>query len=201
MIVKPNRRQFLLSAAVLGTALLAGACETPVQTQRLPEITFAHLPVFRVDVAKVEVVNRFTAPLKAPHVEHQLPTAPATALTQWAKDRLQAVGSAGTLRFTIENASATETGLGRDESLKGKFTKQQAQRYDVAARATLTLSDGAGRERGTATAAASHAITVREDISLNDRERTQFDLVDKLLADFNTEMSASIHQHLGSWLR
>jgi len=196
-----NRRFVLLSGLALGATLLTQGCETPVATQRLPDITFAHLPAFKFDVANIEVVSRFKAPLKEPHIEHQLPTSPETALSQWAKDRLRAVGNSGTLRLTIEDASATETDLSRDTSFKGSFTKQQSQRYDAAVHAVLTLNDAGGRERGTATAMATRSITVREDINLNDRERTQFDLVDHLLADFNGQMEANIRQHLAPWLR
>ena len=204
MTSKINRRQAirpLLSALVLASVFLVGACETPMATQRLPDITFAHLSVFRVDVASVEVDNRFAPPLKAPNVEHRLSTTPAKAMKQWAKDRLNPVGQSGKLRFLIEDASAVETAIGRDKSLKGHFTKQQSHRYDFAVRATLSLTDANGIERGTATAATSRSITVREDISLNEREKTWFRIVDRLLADFNSEMEANLRQHLAPWLR
>jgi len=63
------------------------------------------------------------------------------------------------------------------------------------------FTDANGIERGTATAAASRSITVREDISLNEREKTWFRIVDRLLADFNSEMEANLRQHLAPWLR
>jgi hypothetical protein len=204
MTSKIKRRQAirpLLSALVLGSVFLVGACETPVASQRLPDITFAHMPVFRIDVASVDVDNRFTPPLKAPHIEHRLSTTPAQALAQWAKDRIKPVGQSGKLRLLIEDASAVEATIGRDKSLKGHFTKQQSHRYDFAVRATLLLTDASGIERGTATATASRSITVREDISLNEREKTWFQVVDRLLADFNSEMEANLRQHLASWLR
>ena len=196
-----NRRFVLLSGLALGASLLVQGCETPVETQRLPDITFAHLPVFNIAVAKIEVVSNFKAPVKEPHIEHRLPTSPETALRQWAKDRLKPAGDSGTLRVLIEDASATVTDLSRDTSFKGSFTKQQSQRYDAKVHAVLSLIDGGGHERGTATAMATRSITVREDINLNDRERTQFELVDKLLADFNGQMDANIRQHLAPWLR
>ena len=196
-----NRRTLIAAGLALGLTALTAGCETPAETQRLPDITFAHLPAFNFAVSQIAVEQRFNAPASQSHVEARLPTSPGKALRQWAKDRLKAVGGPGTLKLIIENASATETELPRDESIKGKFTKQQAQRYDMAVKATLSLVDTGGTERGTALAQASRTITVREDASLNERERILFDLVDRMLADFNTEMETSIRQHLAPWLR
>lgn len=201
MTASMNRRDAILAGLALGASVLMAGCETPVEMQRLPDITFAHLPAFRFDVAEIQVISRFSPPGAAPHIEQRLPVPPEKAMRQWASDRLKAVGGAGTLRFVIEDASATETALALDTSLKGQFTKQQAQRYDLAVRALLVLVDAGGTERGTATALASRSITVREDVSLNERERTLFNVVDRLLADFNSEMETNIGRHLGRWLR
>jgi hypothetical protein len=195
------RRNILIAGFALGLSVLATGCETPVETQRLPDITFAHLPAFRFDVAQIAVDSRVVAPATANHIEGRMSTSPEKALRQWAKDRLKAVGGTGALRVIIQDATATRTELPRDESFKGKFTKQQAERYDMSVKAVLSLVDAGGAERGTALAQASRSITVREDVSLNDREKIVFDQVDQLLADFNTEIEASIRQHLAPWLR
>ena len=195
------KKHIVFPALALGALLMTSACETPVETQRLPDITFAHLQPFNIDVADIEIINRYKAPLSAPHVEHRLPVSPASALSRWAGDRLKPVGSTGKLLVIIEDASATENALARDQSLKGKFTKQQTHRYDFAVRATLALMEGAGIERGTVSGAASRSVTIREDASLNDREKTWFDVLDRLMGDFNSEMDANLRQYLAAWLR
>ena len=188
-------------AALCLTGTLLVACETPVATQRLPELTFSHLPVFEVDVAEVRVKNLYRAPLKPPHVEHLLPVSPAAALERWAKDRLKAVGRTGVLQLVIEDARATETALPRDTSLAGTFTKQQSHRYDMAVRANLELSGRAGDKMAMAGATASRSVTVREDATLNDREQTWFATVSQMMRDFDREMDANIRRFLGRWLR
>ncbi len=198
---KLSRRHVLVSGLAICAALTLTACETPVAVQNLPDITFAHLPAIAMDVASIEIENRFSASLAAPHVEHRVPVAPATALAQWAKDRLKPVGKTGKLKLIIEDARVTETLLARDKSLKGNFTKQQSHRYDFSVSAALVLSDAGGSERGTASTATSRSITVREDLSLNDWERTLFDATDRLLGDFNTEMEANLRRHLANWVR
>ena len=188
----------------LSTGLVIGllvACASPAPTQRLPDITFSHLHVYKVDVAKIEIENRYTAPLNAPHIVHLMPTAPDKALEQWVKDRFQAVGRTGSLRLIIEDARATETALTLDNSLKGRLTKQQSKRYDMAVLATLHMRDGTGKTIGTARARAERSITAREDISLNDREKLWFDTVNLLMTDFNKVMEVNVQSYLSRWLR
>jgi len=196
----PARRRLLSMTAACALLALAG-CETPVNVQNLPDITFAHLAPIPMNVASVQVENRFHPPLALPHVEHRIPVAPAKALTQWAKDRIKPVGTSGTAKLIIEDAGVTETKLERDESLKGTFTKQQSHRYDLAVRASLVMLDAAGAERGVSEARSSRSITVREDLSLNDWEKTLFETTDHLLTDFNTEMESNIRRHLADWIR
>jgi len=195
------QRMTRTAAVLMVSAAMLGACETPLDTQRLPEITFAHMQRFNVDVAKVEVIHASQSMLKAPHVEHLLPTSPARALERWAQDRFKAVGRSGTLRLVVDEASALETPLARDKSLKGNFTKQQSHRYDMAIRARLELMDGPGRKLATAGANASRSVTVREDITLNEREKTWFDTVDLLTKDFDREIDANIRRYLADWIR
>ena len=180
---------------------LLSACASPAPTQRLPEITFSHLQVYKVDVAKIEVENRYSAPLKAPHIVHLLPTTPEKALERWLKDRFQAVGQTGSLRLIIEDARATETALTLDKSLKGHLMKQQSQRYDMAVLAALHILDETGKTIGTARARAERSITAREDISLKDREKLWFDTVNRLMTDFNKVMEANVQSYLSRWLR
>ena len=198
MTVHNAFRHTVSTGLVIG---LLGACASPAPTQRLPDITFSHLQVYKVDVAKVEIENRYTAPLKAPHIVHLMPVAPDKVLEQWVKDRFQAVGRTGSLRLIIEDARATETGLTLDKSLKGRLTKQQSKRYDIAVLATLHMRDGTGKTIGTARARAERSITAREDISLNDREKLWFDTVNLLMTDFNKAMEVNVQSYLSRWLR
>lgn len=187
-------------AALLLAAGLA-ACETPVQMQNQPELTFGHLPKLSINVAKVGVVDNYRAPGKAPNVEHLLPTSPAIGLERWARDRLKAVGKSGVLRLIIDDASVVETTLKKDTSLRGTFTKQQSQRYDFAVRGSLEAVDAGGRVAATATANARRSITVREDITLNERKRVWFEAVEQLLMDFDREMERNARRYLVDWLR
>ena len=195
-----GRRSFLLTL-ILSPLFFTIACESPVATQKLPKITFVHLKPFNIEVASIEVINQFSAPMKRPHIEHRLPTSPATAVIQWVRDRLKSTGQTGKLRVFIEDASVTETPLNRDSSLKGQFTRQQSHLYQLSLRVTVLLTDATGTQLGSAKAMATRSATMREDNSVNERERAWLYLVDRLINDFNQQMEVSLKQHLKNWLR
>ena len=180
-------------AAVLG-------CETPVPDQRLPDLTFGHLAPLRVDVAQIEVVADYRSPLAPPNIEHMFPTSPEKALRQWAKDRLRPAGPAGRARLVIVNAAVTETPLSIDRGFAGSFKKEQSERYDAALEASLEVVDGRGARRGFAAARVTRSTTVREDISLADREREWVALVEGLMKDFDAEIERNIRQYLDGFL-
>ena len=177
----------VLPVLVLGLA----ACETPVQEQSLPELTFAHLKPIKLNVATIEVVSNYKQPLKRPNVEHLFPTPPLKAVRRWAGDRLKAVGKSGTAKLIIRKASAVETPLEMKKGLKAAFTKQQSYRYDLDLEATLELPGG-----GRATARATRFTTVREDASINERNRIWLDLTENLIRDFDREMKKNLSRFL-----
>ncbi len=189
----------ILALLSLGLVLSLGGCETPVQRQKLPELTFAHLSPLKLNVARIEVVSQYRPPLKAPNVEHLFPTPPLKAMKQWAKDRLRAVGRSGSAKLIITTASAIETALPVQTGLKATFTKQQTQRYDLTVEARLEVSSPNGH--GTATAHATRFSTVREDASIDAREKIWFDLTEALVHDFDKAMEKNMRQHLRGWLR
>ena len=186
-------------ALVLLLPLALTACETPVQVQKLPDLTFAHLAPINLNVARIEVVSRYQPPVKAPNVDHLFPTPPVKAMRQWAKDRLRAVGKDGLARLVITDASAVETSLQKKSGSTAAFTKQQSQRYDLSVQARLEVSNRSGS--GNASAHAKRFSTIGEDSSINTREKLWFDLTEALVRDFDATMEKNIRQHLGAWIR
>ncbi len=180
--------------------LLLAACETPMVTQTLPELTYGHLSKFRLDVAQVQVAAEYVPPMKAPNVDHLFPTPPGKALRRWAADRLTAAGERGRARFVILNASVTETRLKMDKGFTGAFTTQQSERYDATVEASLEILDDRGFRKGFANARVSRSRTLGEDATINDRERMWFDLTEALMKDFNAELEKNIRQYLGGYL-
>ncbi len=176
------------------------ACETPVVTQTLPELTYGHLSTFTLDVADIAVTAKYVPPMQAPNVDHLFPTPPGKALRRWAADRVRAGGRRGRARFVILDAAVTETALKLDKSFTGAFTKQQSERYDATVEVSLEILDDKGFRKGFANARVMRSRTLGEDATINDRERMWFDLTDALMRDFNAELEKNIRQYLGGYL-
>ena len=132
---------------ILFVSFLLAACETPPPAHKFPNLTFAHLGALNLNVATLEVVSDYRAPLKKPNVEHLFPAPPERTLKRWARDRLKAAGEGGSARFVISRAAVTETPLMMKTGLTGAFTTDQAERYDAVIEATLEILGAAASAR------------------------------------------------------
>jgi len=111
------------------TLLLLAACdhEPPAPPQQL---TFTGSQL-RLNVARVDVVDDYKAPLHAPNIEHLVDIPPAQAVRQWAGARLAAAGSTGSLEVDIKDAGIVKKDLPKQKSgVEGWFTKEQTEEYD-----------------------------------------------------------------------
>ena len=185
-------------------AATLAACESPLQKVNYPELRFNHLPAINLDVAKIIIVEKYRAPLRAPNVEHEIPLAPATAMANWARDRLRAVGTVsmgGTATFTILNASVTAQALAKKPGLKAAFTYDQAARYETKLSARLDIETAGGLGKGIATAKASRQRTTPENLTTNERDDVLYSFVEAAATDFDRVMTQNIDNHLGLFRR
>jgi hypothetical protein len=185
----------------LGLALVALtliSCNTPPKRQAFPEITFQHLQPFRLDVARVQIVDGYQ-PDPGADIDNQFPEAPAAVARQWAEDRLTAVGQQGEAIYTITLAKATQTALQRSQGMSAMTHKDQSDRYDLAI--TVNLEVRSGGKSGAVTAQAARSQTVREDMTLNQREGVLFNLLDITMKDLNAQMEKLIPHYLGGFVR
>src|SRR6185369_6711509 len=137
-------------------ALVLAACNTPPDRQQFPEITFQHLQPFRLDVARVRIVDGAQAD-PANDIGDQFPEAPAAVARQWGEDRLLAVGSQGEAIYTITIAKATQTPLRRSTGMSAVTHKDQSDRYDLAI--TVNLEVQSGGKSGAVAARAARSQT------------------------------------------
>lgn len=119
-------KRYLLAALVL----MITACQ-PVPYQ--PQYTmprYDNLPKIPVNAAQLQVIQQYHSPMQPPAVEHLMPIAPSAAAEQWIRDRVQLVGTNGTVTFVISDAHVTEQALPRTKGIAGAFTKDQSSRFD-----------------------------------------------------------------------
>lgn len=179
------------------TMLIAGCTPAPPRAQ--PDITFADRPPIRLNVARIDVVQRYQPTLSDPYVEHLFDTPPSDAIRQWANDRLSARGATGTATLIIQDASVAEEQLARDPGLRGLVTIEQSERYAARFAVRLEVNDGAGRT-GSADVVAERTNTVPENASLSKREEVWFDLTEKTVRDLDARFEQEITRGLPQFL-
>ena len=192
-------RTGLAALALLAVAVIAAGCETAPPRYESTPPSFAGLPPLVFDLDRIEVVERPAAP-HPEDVDHLLPTPPAVAVGIWVTDRLRARGTVGTLRVTVEEASARLTPLETDTEFEDIFTKEQAERLDVRVRVTIEAIDHNGEVNGSATAEATRSRTLPEGITLAERDRVYDEVIAALLHDYNTTQEKAIRQYLALYL-
>jgi len=174
-----------------------GACAQsapPVQT--LPEITFVHHAPIALDVAVIDVIDQSKATAEGRNVAHQFPTSPKKAIKTWVRDRLVAAGSTGSAQVVILEGSAIETKLAKKTGVTGLFTNDQSERYTTQANVRIDIFDQNGNKIAYSAAQTNRNVSLAEDVSLLEREKAWFELVEKMMADFNTAMESNIKTHL-----
>lgn len=195
--------QFLLLVRLFCYSLMVASltgCQMTTSKQILPELTFQHLKPLNLNVAKLEIIHSYNQRMAAPNVDHLFHIPPAVALDRWAKDRLRPLGTEGFARFTIIEASVTETKLNVQKGIMGLFTLDQSEQYDAILEAKLEIFSDNDLRRGFAEARATRSMTVREDSSINRRNQEWFNLTEKLVQDINVELEKNILKYLSQWI-
>ena len=189
-------------AFTLAAATLLGGCQSAPPQARFPELTYAHLGAMRLDVARIEIADEYQEPLRPPNVDHLFSTPPERAMRRWATERLAASGTPDRYaRFVIQDAKVIETDLPRTRGVRGAFTTDQTQRYDLTLKAAIEIREERGNfQTGFATASTSRSRTVPEDISVNDREKVWFEMLEQAMNELNTELERQIRTNMTRFL-
>ena len=188
-------------ASLFAAVFLLAGCATEVQKPGFSQISFAHLQPISLNVARIEVENRYVSPATRPNVEHEFPVSPAAVASNWGRDRLRAVGRSGVARVIVRRASVVEVPLKRTTGVTGAFTRDQSERYDAIIDMMVELRDANGTVRVTAESAAKRTRSVSENISLNEREKIWFEMTETMMGDLNTALENQIRIHMKEWIR
>jgi hypothetical protein len=194
----PFRALRLATLAVL--VVLSGCTQPAPPGAQFADITFQQFPRYSFAVGKIEIVREYMSPGAPPNVEHQFPVTPMQMAERWARDRLDAVGGPGELRYVIKRASVVETQLPRTTGIRGAFTTDQAQRYDGVVEVEIEIRNERGYRDGLVTARAERRQSVAENISLADRERAWYSMTEGLGRDLNQELERNIQVGLTRFL-
>jgi len=192
-----TRRMFLITG---GAAILAACAGKPPPEPKseIPQLTFAHRPKIVFNVASIDVQQPFVSKGSDPNVEHLLANPPARIAGRWARDRLVAGGANGLARFSILDASITQTRLKKDEGLSGLFKSQVDTRYDGRIEIRMDIENARGQ--GFATAVVTRSQTAREDLTLDERDALLIKFVEEMGRDLDQRLEEEIRNSLGQFL-
>ena len=188
-------------ASILAVVFLLTGCATEVQKPGFSQISFAHLQPISLNVARIEVENRYVSPATRPNVEHEFPVSPAAVASNWGRDRLRAVGQSGVARVVVRRASVVEVPLKRTTGVTGAFTRDQSERYDAIIDMMVELRDADGNVRVTAESTAKRSRSVSENVSLIEREKIWFEMTEAMMSDLNTALENQVRIHMKEWIR
>jgi hypothetical protein len=171
---------FLLTRRlVLLTPLVLAACGDDEEPVYEP-LRYNYLPPIQLNVASIEVEQRFVPSGMAPDVSDQDPVPPVEALKAMGNDRLQAFGTANKAIFAIEDASLTRVG--------GVINGSMA--------VMLTILDDAGTQLGYAVA----RVNSRHTGDVGNIHSVLYDMTKAMMSDMNVEFEYQIRHSLSRWL-
>ena len=188
-------------ASLLAVVFLLTGCATEVHKPGFSQISLAHLQPISLNVARIEVENRYVSPATRPNVEHEFPVSPAAVASNCGRDRLRAVGQSGVARVVVRRASVVEVPLKRTTGVTGAFTRDQSERYDAIIDMMVELRDAAGNVRVTVESTAKRSRSVSENVSLIEREKIWFEMTETMMSDLNTALENQVRIHMKEWIR
>jgi hypothetical protein len=145
-----------------------------------PLLHYNYLTPLRLNVAAIQIEQRFVPSGIAPDVSQIDPMPPVQALRNMAADRLQALGPAGQAVFAILNAALVRA----NGTITGTFAVE------------LTVYTAPNVRAGYANASVTGSYTG----DMDDLQGRLYDMTKSLMDRMNVEFEYQVRRSLGGWL-
>jgi hypothetical protein len=170
--------------AALALPLLLAACggddEAPERPNAFPPLRYDYLPPIQLNVAAIDIQQRFIPAGIPPDVSSSDPVQPVDALKAMAHDRLQALGTTNKAVFAITDATLSRV----NDTIRGSMS------------VSLTIYNADNAQSGYATANVERTHTGRD----GDLAQTLYDMTKSMMDDMNVEFEYQVRQNLKDWL-
>ena len=185
-------------AMFVAVSLLAGCQNAPPDTQT-PQLVFDTLPQISMNVARIEIVDGYQPPMKAPNVDHLFKQPPREVARRVLEKQLVANGSNHTLRVIIEDASVIKKDLPVSQGFTGFFSNEEAEEYisRVSLKFQLIADDTADRVVADAFVLSERTQTLLEDSSPAERDMVFFTLDENIMQDLRKGIEGSVKRTFG----
>lgn len=182
---------------VLSVGILSACTSAPPAPPTEISITFQHRAPIALNVAKIELVDRYQPTLRSPHVEHLHKVTPSTVIRAWADERLRAVGTRGLITLIVEEAGVVEEPVSVSAGLGGLFRDEVDTRLVGVIRARFEhIEVGPPGASHSVEVVAEASAEVLESATLNERDLAYFRLVERLAGEFDRVLTAEIEKSL-----
>lgn len=187
----------LLVLAAAATPL-AGCGNEPPPRQDFADLRFTTEPPLRLNVASVEVSDEYRPNFDPPHFEQRFPIPLPHVADNWARDRLQAVGTSGRAVAVIIDASAVEINLPKESGVTTVFTNQPDTQYHARVGIRVEARDDRGGATRMAEAHAERSATMVEGTTLADRDRMLYQMESELMVELDRQLETQIRNNFGN---
>ncbi|MGC6530324.1 MAG: hypothetical protein ACON4G_04815 [Candidatus Puniceispirillaceae bacterium] len=175
-------RRMLTLVAIIPLMFVLSACGNEAEVKKLevfqPETTTS----LAINARRLEIIDNWLMPLKAPYVEHELKKPPAASLIEWASLVVQPKGGSGEVILNISEASVKHEELPPAEGFLNSLKDNQETRIRVTLSAQLLWIQPVGNYTGTAELAAKTSQSLPESATPSDYEIATQNLVGRALA-------------------
>jgi hypothetical protein len=169
--------------AMLALPLLLAACgddEAPQTPYTFPPLRYDYLPPIQLNVASIDIQQRFIPAGVPPDVTSSDPVRPVDALKAMANDRLQALGTSGKAVFAIQDATLSRI----NDVVRGSMS------------VSLTVYNADNVQSGYATASVERSHSGLSGAL----SQTLYDMTKTMMDDMNVEFEYQVRQNLKDWL-
>ena len=168
--------------------LFIGGCSLTPEAYEEPVLTFDHLEKQELPVARIQFLNQYSAPVTKNNIENKTRNAPLTTMQKWLEKRFVAVAPQDTLRVYIEEASLVKKDLPITDSIFGVFNVEPSQEYKARIFSKIEFLDDAGVLKASYNIRAERQVSLPNNATLVEKDRTLFRLMENLMQSIDREM-------------
>lgn len=186
-----NHPFYLKLFLVILCVFLVSCTSTPKpEGKPLPEMTFSHYLPMTLDLAKVDIKNKYNPGADPADVSGTFPTSPDVALRLYAQNKLRTKGRSGQLVFTIEEAKVLHSVQESDNKLSRWLKQNRTETYEMFISIKLDSIKNTGKL--TTVLNMQKSFTLPESVSLAERELLQMTFLEGVVKDIDKALTESI---------
>ena len=178
----------LLFLLFLIPVLSLSGCSLTPEAYDEPLLTFDHLEKQELPVARIQFLNQYNPPMDNGHIEYKTRNAPVTSLQKWLEKRFVPANTQGTMRMFVEEASLVKRDLPVTDSIFGVFNVEPSQEYKARIFSKIEFLDDNGALQASYNIRAERQVSLPNNATLVEKDRTIFRLMESLMQSIDTEM-------------